>query len=148
MWEKNPFFDPSALIVYDYNYNHKCLACTGAYADVNTARACPGFCLWREVNNQLCSFNKSEAICNFFQGIKLCALVSTGTKAWQICVDGQVYLTTWANIGIRWIPTNINNSNANLGGIELYINGVVVGESKLEMNQKLDGTSNFVQVGE
>jgi len=75
-------------------------------------------------------------------------LVSTGTKAWQICVDGQVYLTTWANIGIRWIPTNINNSNANLGGIELYINGVVVGESKLEMNQKLDGTSNFVQVGE
>jgi hypothetical protein len=49
LWEKNPFFDPAALVVYNYNYNHKCLACTGAYVDLQTAKTCPGFCLWREV---------------------------------------------------------------------------------------------------
>lgn len=71
--------------------------------------------------------------------------MSTGVKVWQVCVDGQIYLSAWANIGIRWISTNTSNTNANLGGIELYINGDLVGVSKLELNQNLDGTGNFMQ---
>lgn len=126
MWEKNPFFDPSSLVLYGQDFGKKCLACNGAYADVKTAMSCPGFCLWRE-------------------GVDLCALVSTGESAWKVCVTGQIYLSSWANIGIRWIKTNRDLPNAQLGGLELYMNGVMIGSSMLELQPTKEGASNFVQ---
>jgi hypothetical protein len=52
--------------------------------------------------------------------------VSTGDNVWKVCVTGQIYLSSWANIGIRWIRTNPDLPNALLGGLELYINQVPI----------------------
>ena len=89
--------------------------------------------------------NLSSCLWLKLQGIDLCALVSTGTQAWQVCVAGQVYLSTWANIGIRWIKSNPALPTAQIGGLELYMNMVLVGVSTLPIQNKFDGTTNFVQ---
>ena len=79
------------------------------------------------------------------QGVDLCALVSTGSSVWQVCVTGQIYLSSWANIGIRWIKTNPDLPNSQLGGLELYMNGILIGVSMLGLQQTLDGTTMFTQ---
>ena len=63
MWEENPFFDPTSLVLYGQNFGKKCLVCNGAYADVNTGKSCPGFCLWRDVS--ILIFKYSEEFSDF-----------------------------------------------------------------------------------
>ena len=70
-------------------------------------------------------------------------MVSTGDNVWKVCITGQIYITTWANIGIRWIRTNPNLPNAQLGGLEVYVNGALVGVSMLPIQQTLNGSTAF-----
>ncbi len=83
---------------------------------------------------------------DILKGVDLCALVSTGVGVWKVCVTGQIYLSAWANIGIRWIKTDPSLPNSQLGGLELYMNGALIGVSMLPLQQTVDGTTLFTQV--
>jgi len=69
----------------------------------------------------------------YHQGMDLVAMVSTGTKVWEIRVAGQLYNNTWVEIGIRWITPDLSKpqltetpeGREKMGGLEMYIGGIL-----------------------
>merc|ERR1719483_1569478 len=98
----------------------KYIMSTGGDYNGRSGKAWPGFALYH-------------------QGLDIVAVVSTGEKAWELRVSGQLYNNTWTEVGIRWkIPDISKPKNAEtekgrerMGGLEMYINLEKVGHSIL-----------------
>lgn len=76
----------------------------------------------------------------YHQGLEVVAVVSTGTKVWELRVAGQLYNNTWSQIGIRFKFPDMSNPKwasmdepgfEKMGGLEMWINAEKVGHSIL-----------------
>ena len=71
------------------------------------------------------------------QGPNVVGLVSTGYQVFELPVSGQLYNNSWTEIGLRFIPPNLanpllaNTDNEDMGGLEMFINGIKVGQTIL-----------------
>ncbi len=65
---------------------------------------------------------------------------------WEIVVAGQLTSHKWVNIGLKWKMPDLTDEDTpvhNLGGLEMFINGELVGRTLIAQTENRGGTTKF-----
>ena len=65
---------------------------------------------------------------------------------WEIKVAGQLYDNSWTSIGLRFKKPNLEDELTpvkNLGGLEMYINGEMIGQTLIAVTENKGGSTQF-----
>jgi len=127
IWEKNTFPVMVLAEMEPEQMEPKYLVSSGASFNRETATAIPGFSIYRK-------------------GPNLYGVLSTGEMVWELVVTGQLFNATWMAVALRWKKPDLTDTVtpvSRLGGLEMYVNGEMVGRTLIAVTENKGGTTKF-----
>ena len=80
------------------------------------------------------------------QGAKLYGVLSTGEMVWELVVTGQLFESKWTSIALRWKKPDLTDTKtpiARLGGLEMFVDGELVGRTLIAVTENKRGSTKF-----